>query len=102
MGNNHHSFHPVLLRYKNEVIGMVSSDFSSDEISMINMLFIKKGFRGHGYGQILLKWYTEYLLKFTKNICLFFSSENIVANKIYKKVGFEKTDEWLMALENNS
>lgn len=96
--NCYSNYCPVLLTYQDKAVGMVSSNFSSDESSMINMLFIKKDFRGYGYGQILLKWYVRYLLEFTKTICLFSSPENIVANKIYKKIGFKKTDEWLMAL----
>lgn len=95
--NDYSALFPTLLNYKGETIGIVSSNFSSDYSSMINTLFIKKDFRNKGYGKILLEYYINFLLKHSKNICLFYSP-NSVAQKIYEKLGFKKSDEWGMAV----
>lgn len=65
---------------------------------MINMLYVEKEHRSHGYGKILLRWFINQLLKNTKNIYLFYSPDNIPAKRIYEKLGFRKIDKWLMAL----
>ncbi len=92
------SLKPVLLKYDNKTIGMISSNFHYSKSAMLNMLYIKKEFRKKGYGELLSKWYIKYLQRSSKNICLFVSSENIQAKKIYSKMGFRKVDNWLMAL----
>lgn len=93
------SVFPVLMTYKGEEIGIVNSDFCSKTSSMVNMLFIKKEFRSLGFGEFLLKWYVNELLKKSKNVCLFYSPGNIQARELYKKVGFVQIDKWLMAVE---
>jgi GNAT superfamily N-acetyltransferase len=89
---------PVLMSYEDRPIGIVNSNFSSREGSMINMLYVEKEHRSHGYGKILLRWFINQLLKNTKNIYLFYSPDNIPAKRIYEKLGFRKIDKWLMAL----
>ena len=94
------SIFPILMTYEGEEIGIVNSDFFSPISSMINMLFIKKEFRSFGFGEFLLKWYVDQLLKKSKNVCLFYSPGNIRARELYKKVGFVQIDKWLMATES--
>lgn len=88
---------PVLLMRDGRVLGMVSSHFHSAEGAMINMLAVRKEYRGHGWGALLLQTYANRLLHHSKTVGLFYSPENEAAKRLYKGAGFEKAEEWVMA-----
>ena len=90
--------HPVILKRNGEAIGMVKSDFFSERSAMVSMLFIATEHRGRGYGQLLLQWYIHFLLERSGSICLFYSKTNAAAKELYRKVGFQKNEEWTMML----
>ncbi len=66
---------------------------------MINMLFVKKDFRRQGFGEILLTWYVKHLFLKTSNLYLFYSSDNISAQRLYEKMGFKKIGTCVMAVK---
>lgn len=90
---------PVILLWKNDAVGMVSSNFYSSESAMINMLFLRPDVRGKGWGKAFLVWYTHYLLRESKAVCLFYSPDNEPAKRLYGGLGFRKSADWLMAIQ---
>lgn len=99
ISNYYKSLSPTLLSCRNQPIGMISSNFSSDDGVMINMFFVEKNSRNHGYGKLLLKWYINYLLKSFTDIYLFYSPHNHIVKSLYKNFGFNKIDDWSMAIK---
>ncbi len=90
---------PVTMRHGEKVIGMVSSNLNSRQSAMINMLYIAKEARAKGYGTLLLRWYMSYLLESSQSLCLFCSPNNTPAVKLYYSLGFQREEDWILALK---
>ena len=86
------------LYLENTLIGIVQIDFihlvfENIKIAYINSLCIKKEFQHKGYGSILLQNCISFAKEQHANIIQLTSNPNrIIANKLYKNLGFTKVD----------
>ena len=84
------------LEYKNELIGFCTKmEFLSGMPNMIGTIFISQKYRNKKYGQYLLYYVTQDLLKgkAVPEIYLMTTKENIGSNKMVENIGFIKIHE---------
>jgi GNAT superfamily N-acetyltransferase len=90
------SIKPFLLKIGTKVVAAVCSNLHSKEITMVNTLYVEKEYRNRGLATLLLQQYVTYLLKSTKQVCLFYSPENKSVSHVYLRLGFKPMDMWKM------
>lgn len=79
----------LVLKIQNEIIGYICCRTMVDEANIINFS-IKKEFQNLGYGKKLLKYLLDIVEKENiKNVYLEVRESNIVAQKLYQKLGFK-------------
>lgn len=94
--SSYKNFLPAILRENGLAIGMVNSHYRSNEVSMINMVYLKQQFRGSGRARNMMIWYQNELFKKTKAIVLFHTPENIPAQRLYESLGYINIDDWVI------
>jgi GNAT superfamily N-acetyltransferase len=95
----YHGIKPVIMTREGKAIGMACSHLHSRASAMINMLYIAQGERAKGYGSLCVRWYMAYLLAESASLCLFYSPGNAPAVQLYGNLGFEKKEDWMLAIK---
>lgn len=82
-----------VMRKNDQFIGFVGYFKENFYVGRILFLAVGKDFRGHGYAQKLLHYGIEQLKKEgALRVILLTRTDNMPAQKLYKKVGFKETD----------
>jgi len=96
--NYEENLYPFAIYRDNELVGFIMYDFD-DETDMFGMcrLMVDKKFQNQGIGKVAIEKLFDKIIKEHGNIKFSTSAEpnNTVALKLYEKLGFENTGEFI-------
>lgn len=80
--------HYFVIEYHDEIIAYLGSWIVVDQ-AQITTVAVKPEYRGYGLGQLLLEYVMTYSSQVANMMSLEVRTENVVAQHIYQKMGFE-------------
>ncbi|MGD1822474.1 MAG: GNAT family N-acetyltransferase [Pleomorphochaeta sp.] len=83
-----------------QVVGFIISSKKDDSICHIHKVAVASKFRGRGIATCLIQYIIDLAHREVKNLSLFVEDENVIAKKMYYKLGFENQNTKLDSVTN--